>query len=126
MRGDFRTESGYDLTRRLLRLPDPPTGILCGNDRMALGAYFALMEAGLRVPDDMSVVGYDDQEELASVLRPALSTILLPYRAMGEWAVKQILEGSVDRLPPRTLLPCPPVPRASVGPPRARGRLTPG
>ena len=63
-----------------------PKALVCLNDRIALGTYQALAEAGLRVPDDVSVVSFDDSE-LASWLRPALSTIALPEFEMGRLAV---------------------------------------
>jgi LacI family transcriptional regulator len=115
--GNFGADSGYDLTRRLLARKRRPTAIFCGNDRMALGAYLALKEAGVRVPKDMSVVGYDDQEDLAPEVRPPLTTIRLPYYEMGRWAADQLLAGAVGHLPPRTYAECPPISRASVGPP---------
>jgi LacI family transcriptional regulator, galactose operon repressor len=114
--GNFRADSGYELTRRLLSGRARPTAIVCGNDLMALGAYLALKEAGLRIPEDISVVGYDDQEDLAADLRPALSTVRLPYYEMGRQAVEHIFAETVAELPPRTYTPCPIVPRASVGP----------
>jgi LacI family transcriptional regulator len=114
--GNFRADSGYELTGRLLAGRTRPTAIVCGNDLMALGAYLALKESGLRIPDDISVVGYDDQEDLAADLRPALSTVRLPYYEMGRQAVEHIFAGTVGELPPRTYTPCPIVPRASVGP----------
>jgi LacI family transcriptional regulator len=116
--GNYRADSGYDLTREVIA-HGPPTAILCGNDRMAIGVYLALREAGLRVPEDVSVVGYDDQVDLAADIRPALSTIRLPYYQMGRWAAAQAVSGAVPTLPPKTYLPCPPVPRQSVGPPRS-------
>ena len=123
LEGDFHTGSGYELTRTLLERPAAslPTAILCGNDRMALGAYLALAEAGLRIPGDMSVVGYDDQTDLAADIAPALSTVRIPYYQMGRWAATHLVGGAGPRDLPsgRTLLPCPPVVRASVGPPRA-------
>lgn len=119
LEGDFRVGSGYELTKQVLTLPlsRRPTAILCGNDRMAIGAYLALGEAGLRIPRDMSVVGYDDQPHLASDVTPALSTIRMPYYQMGRWAATQIVVGAVQQMPPRTYLACPPIERASVGPP---------
>jgi LacI family transcriptional regulator len=119
--GNFRADSGYDLARDLLtrRAQDRPTAILCGNDRMALGVYLAAGEAGLRVPDDLSVVGYDDQVDLASDVRPALTTVRIPYRELGRWAARQVVDGVVGELPARTYLPCPLVPRGSVAPPVA-------
>ena len=124
-RGNYRADSGYELTRELIAR-DLPTGILCGNDRMAIGAYLALREAGLRIPDDVSVVGYDDQVDLAADVTPALSTVRMPYYQMGRWAVQQVIAATVATLPARTYLPCPPVPRASVGPPRRQDRRTAG
>lgn len=61
---------GYRTVSRLLDLPTPPTGVFCFNDKMAMGAYQAAAERGLRVPEDLSVVGYDDQELIASSLSP--------------------------------------------------------
>jgi LacI family transcriptional regulator len=115
--GNFRTDSGYELTRALLARRDRPTAIFCGNDRMAMGAYQAVAEAGLRVPEDMSIVGYDDQEDLAAELRPPLTTLRLPYYEMGRWALEQIFAGTVPTLPPRTYQPCPVVIRGSVASP---------
>jgi LacI family transcriptional regulator len=119
--GHFRTDSGYELTRSLLARSRRPTAIFCGNDRMAMGAYQALTEAGLRVPEDMSIVGYDDQEDLAAELRPPLTTLRLPYYEMGRWALEQIFAGAVATLPPRTYVPCPVVSRGSVGLPAETG-----
>jgi LacI family transcriptional regulator len=114
--GNFRTDSGYERTRELLARRVRPTAIFCGNDRMAMGAYQAVAEAGLRVPEDISIVGYDDQEDLAAELRPPLSTVRLPYYEMGRWAIEQIFAGTVATLPSRTYEPCPVVSRGSVGP----------
>lgn len=122
LEGDFRAGSGYTLTRKILDFGADrrPTAILCGNDRMAIGVYLALAEAGLRIPQDMSVVGYDDQTDVAADLTPALSTIRMPYYQMGRWAATQLIGTAAVRsqLPGRTYLVCPRVPRASVGPPR--------
>lgn len=115
--GNFQIDSGYQLTKELLASARPrPTALMCGNDRMAVGAYLALGEAGLRVPGDMSVVGYDDQPDLAATLRPALSTVRLPYHQLGRWAALQVVAGEPSALPARTYLPCPPVPRDSIAP----------
>lgn len=123
--GNYHADSGYDLTRSLLRTPHLPTGILCGNDRMALGAYLALAEAGLRIPEDVSVVGYDDQDPLVTEIRPPLSTVRLPFYEMGRWAAGRLLSGTTGQLPPRTYLTCTPSPRRSVGPPRITPVRTP-
>jgi LacI family transcriptional regulator len=111
--GDYRLGGGYALAKELLA--QRPTAMLCGNDRMALGALHAATEAGLRVPADLSLVGYDDEPELAAESVPALTTVRLPYEEMGRWAVRCLLDGAAP--PPRTLLSCDLVPRASVSAP---------
>jgi LacI family transcriptional regulator len=117
LEGNFRIDSGYDLTKRLLKRRRPPTAIMCGNDLMAVGAYLALAEAGVRVPTDMSVMGYDDQPQIACDLRPELSTVRLPYYQMGRWAVDRLLAPDLAETPMRTHVHCPLVLRASVGAP---------
>ena len=92
---------------------------------MALGAYLALAEAGLRIPEDVSVVGYDDQDPLVTEIRPPLSTVRLPFYEMGRWAAGRLLSGTTGQLPPRTYLTCTPSPRRSVGPPRITPVRTP-
>lgn len=117
--GDWSASAGHAATRGFLALAEPPTAIFCQNDRMAIGAYEALKEAGLRIPEDVSVVGYDD-EEIARHLHPRLTTLVLPHRAMGEWAVERVLGGAAGAEPHEVVaLDCPLVERASVAPPRA-------
>jgi LacI family transcriptional regulator len=89
IKGDWSASAGYEGTRRLLALAERPTAIFCQNDRMAIGCYEALKEAGIVIPEGMSVVGYDD-EEISRHLHPQLTTVVLPQRAMGAWAIKII------------------------------------
>ena len=120
--GNYHADSGYELVRTLLRGKSRPTAIMCGNDRMAVGALLGLFEAGVRVPDDVSVMGYDDQFQLAAEVRPALSTVLLPYPGMGRLAAEQLALGG-PATPGRTLVHCPVVMRDSTAPPKgARAR----
>lgn len=114
--GNYRIDSGYELTLRAMSATPRPTALLCGNDQMATGAYIALARLGLRVPDDVSVVGYDD-EPLAADLRPALTTVRIPFYEMGRMAAQHTFAGTVDDLPPMTYLSCPLVARASTAPP---------
>ncbi|MBN9256066.1 MULTISPECIES: LacI family DNA-binding transcriptional regulator [unclassified Mesorhizobium] len=114
--GDWSASAGYAATVKLLALKDRPTAIFCQNDRTAIGCYEALKEAGLHIPQDISVVGYDD-EEIARHLFPPLTTSILPHMAMGQWAIEQL-----DTPPapgkgryPITKLECPLVERESVG-----------
>jgi LacI family transcriptional regulator len=77
----------------LLDLPDDvrPTGIFCFNDRAAMGLYRAARARGLRIPDDLSVIGFDDQEYIAPELEPALTTMRLPHQEMGRLAIAAVL-----------------------------------
>ena len=115
--GDWSASAGYEATVKLLALEDRPTAIFCQNDRMAIGCYEALKEAGLSIPGDMSVVGYDD-EEISRHLHPQLTTVILPHRQMGQWAVKALTAKRASPPVPVTTLECSLVSRASVGPPR--------
>lgn len=111
--GDGNHASGLELTRELLNSPTRPTAIFCLNDRTALGCYHALAEAGLRVPDDVSVIGFDDQDVLRDCFVPRLTTFQLPFEEMGRLAVAALLDGeqsSGRRVP----VPCPVIERASV------------
>lgn len=96
-----------------------PTGLVCANDRVATGAVLAAARLGLDVPGDVSVVGYDDDQNLAPSMVPGLTTVALPHREMGERAVLSVLAQLAGQAPDlrRTALPCLPVLRGSVGPP---------
>lgn len=117
LEGNYHVDSGYDLARTLLRERSLPTALLCGNDRMAVGALLALFEAGVRVPDDVSVMGYDDQFQLAAEVRPALSTVRLPYDIMGQLATEQLSANGSTARPGRTMVHCPVILRDSTAPP---------
>lgn len=116
--GDSSTpEGGYQVTQTLMAQTPRPTALFCFNDRMAMGAYDALRERGLRIPHDVAVVGFDNQEVLAASLRPPLTTMQLPHYAMGEWAVNYLcraIDPSTQAAPPQVQLACPLVLRASV------------
>lgn len=105
-------EGGYDAAMALMQEPNRPTALFCFNDRMAMGAYAALQTLGLRIPEDVSVVGFDNQELIAAHLRPPLTTLQLPHYEMGRWGVEALL-GKVDTAS-RTLIPCPLIKRESV------------
>jgi LacI family transcriptional regulator len=108
-------DTGRSATERLLALSDPPTAIFCFNDRVAIGACEAIGRAGLRVPDDISVVGFDN-EDLVIHLQPPLTTVVLPHAEMAQRAV-QILLDPEDPVPPQIKVDCPLVSRASVSAP---------
>ncbi|TFC00927.1 MULTISPECIES: LacI family DNA-binding transcriptional regulator [Cryobacterium] len=112
--GHATANGGFHAARTLLDGGEVPTALFCANDRMAMGAYDAIKEAGLHVPDDVSVVGFDNQEIIAAYLRPALTTVALPFERMGAAAVEVLssVHGSAGCTP--LLVPCPLVKRGSV------------
>jgi LacI family transcriptional regulator len=112
---DWLPEHGYTAMRSLLRRRTRPTAVICMNDRLAFGAYQAIAEAGLSIPQDVSVVSFDD-DVVATWLRPGLSTAALPHEEMGRRAVELLLAGTaVDRC----LVPMPLRRRGSMGSPPA-------
>lgn len=99
-----------------------PTALFCFNDRMAMGAYRAARHRGLRIPQDVSIVGYDDQQYIAADLDPPLTTVALPHYEMGRWAIEALFDrmGGARRSDEVVRMPCPLVPRDSVAaPPRS-------
>ncbi len=89
--GNWEPSSGYECTKELLQLQERPDAIFCGNDLMAYGCYDALREAGLRVPQDIAVIGFDDRE-IAKNTHPPLTTLILPHFEMGEIAAECLIE----------------------------------
>ena len=89
--GDFLSPTGYRETLVLLSQPRPPTAIFVCADQMALGAYEALYERGLRVPDDVSVVGFDDLEEARWAI-PPLTTVRQPLAEMAGMGTRMLLQ----------------------------------
>lgn len=111
--------SGYAAAAAVLSRRDRPSALLCSNDRVANGAVLAAARLGLQVPADLSIVGYDDDPNIAPVLVPALTTISLPHEEIGAAAMRAVLaqlEDEQDRPPGDLMLDCAPVLRASVGP----------
>lgn len=116
---------GYAALRRLAQLREPPTAAFCFCDRAAAGVYDAARELGLRIPEDLSIIGFDN-EVFTADLRPPLTTMELPHAEMARHAVEELarLMAGPNR-PPRVArlkFDCPLVPRASVAPPPA-GRM---
>ncbi|AKH80943.1 LacI family transcriptional regulator [Streptomyces sp. CNQ-509] len=89
--GDFHHEAGYAAGRELLALRDRPTAVFTGNDLQALGLYEAARELGLRIPDDLSVVGFDDLP-IARWIGPPLTTVRQPLTEMAEAAARLVLD----------------------------------
>lgn len=82
----------WDGLERLLSLPEPPSVICCGNDKMAMRVYGLLRERGLRIPQDVSLAGYDDYQSISVHLHPSLTTLKLPYGAIGARAATKLLD----------------------------------
>lgn len=106
-------EGGYGAYERLSRLD--ATGVFCHNDRVAMGLYDAVRVRGLKVPADLAIVGFDNQEVIAAHLRPPLTTVQLPHYELGATSVRVLL--GLDPAPPGeiTRLACPLVLRESAG-----------
>lgn len=117
LKGDFQAESGFALTHKAMAAKSRPTAIFAANDLMAYGAIRALTEMGMRIPEDISVVGFDDIS-LSSLFNPPLTTIRQPRLEMGETAVNLLLEkmGSPELESRRVMLPLKLVERQTSGP----------
>ena len=120
--GNGRCEGGERAMTQLLSHPSPPTGVFCYNDMTAIGALRAAQQAGVRVPDELSIIGYDDVA-YACYVTPPLTTVKQPKHEMGCQATEMalaLLEGgdAVQNL----LVPGELVVRESCGPPRQTGQ----
>ncbi|MCO8272298.1 LacI family DNA-binding transcriptional regulator [Actinoplanes sp. TRM 88003] len=114
---DWWPDSAYEAVRASLEAGLSPRALICLNDRIALGAYQALREAGRRIPEDVSVVSFDDSD-LAAWLRPQLTSISLPHYQLGWQAVEKLLGPPSD--PAVLRLPMPVRHRASMAKPPVR------
>jgi LacI family repressor for deo operon, udp, cdd, tsx, nupC, and nupG len=116
--GSFSMQSGADAMEKLLALEEPPTGVFAGNDEMAFGAVKAAREHGLSVPEDLSMVGFDDQTT-AAFYNPPLTTIHTPCREIGRRATQELIEQIAGReVTPEVVMPTRLVVRDSTAAPR--------
>jgi LacI family transcriptional regulator len=90
--GDHRVEGGHAAMQRILRSGRLPTAVMTSNDLTAIGAMGAIHEAGLRIPEDISVVGFDDIE-LSAYTQPALTTLHVPRRELAATAFRALYQG---------------------------------
>jgi LacI family transcriptional regulator len=117
--GDFSYEAGFEQGVRLLGLDDPPTAIFASSDQMALGLYEAVRQRGMRIPDDVSVVGFDDLP-IARWASPPLTTVCQPLAEMGALAARtamRMVRGETV-VTPRVELATELILRDSTAPPR--------
>lgn len=114
--GNWSPSEAYAQTRILMGIENAPTAIFCASDPMAVGCYEALRDLGRRIPEDISVMGYDDQW-VARHLSPPLTTVMLPHEEMGRWAIEYLVDRIYNprsKTVPQVKLECPLVERASV------------
>ncbi|MGA2488709.1 MAG: LacI family DNA-binding transcriptional regulator [Anaerolineales bacterium] len=122
--GDFFQQDGYAGASALLALPNPPTAIFASNDVMAMGAMDAVRSRGLHVPEDISIIGFDDIPQ-ASLIHPALTTINQPLEKMGRVATQMLLDllQKTEKVADRIELPTQLVVRDSCSSPRTAGLM---
>ncbi|MGC5224940.1 LacI family DNA-binding transcriptional regulator [Micromonospora sp. DT81.3] len=111
---------GREAAAALFSGTEMPTAVFCFNDQIAMGVYQGAAARGLRVPDDVSIVGVDDLEIIAAGLDPGLTTVALPHFQMGAWAMSALAAEMDDEKTVRTHaeFPCALVIRDSTAPPR--------
>ena len=91
---DFgETYIAYEKAKEVLTAPNRPSAIICGNDRIALMVVNAAADLGIKVPSELSVIGFDDFKTISENLRPKLTTVRMPYFEMGQRAVSEIVKG---------------------------------
>jgi LacI family transcriptional regulator len=117
MSGDvgFETMVAFETAVTMLKRKDRPTAIICGNDQVALQVYSAAAALGLSVPQDLSIMGFDDLKVISETLRPSLTTVALPYYEIGRQSVELMREArnQPEGWAPKILVPCPLVERDS-------------
>lgn len=115
---DVTQNAGYQAMQQLLALPEPPTAVFCHNDVLAVGAMHAIRVAGLSIPDDISIVGYDDTAGSAHLM-PPLTTVRLSRKEMGRKAATilfRAIEQDEEYEPFTAEMPVRLMVRASTGP----------
>ncbi|MAF29498.1 MAG: LacI family transcriptional regulator [Croceicoccus sp.] len=116
--GQYTFDSGIEAAERILSLPDRPSAIFVSNDEMAAASMHVARNKGLLVPDDLSIIGFDDSP-IASHIWPPLTTVRWPIREMASVAAHKLIDSEdADQLPSR--LPSQLIRRSSVAPPREK------
>ena len=111
----YSIENGEIAFRGLMAAAERPTAVMCGNDVLAVGALRAAMTLGMKVPDDVSITGFDDIE-LASVAPVPLTTVHVPHRRMGQFAARALIDALNGKSPQSVELPTDICLRATLGP----------
>ncbi len=120
----YEVSEGREAARALLRMPERPSALICGNDILALGAMFEAQAQGIAVPEALSITGFDDLPVAASLV-PALTTVRVPVREMGRRAADYLLDRLMgSSTPMHTELHAELVVRGTTAPPPAAGPAT--
>lgn len=114
---DYGFQQGYDAAEQLLNTKEMFSALICGNDYLALGAMSYLQGQGLNIPNDISVIGFNNSD-FAKFTQPTLTTVHFPSADIGKLAAKALMQVLVDKthLPLAKILPTPLVKRGSTGP----------
>lgn len=104
---EYSTESGYAMMKQLLQEGKTPTAVFAASDHIAIGAIKAIHESGLKIPDDISVIGFDDVD-LCDFITPALTTMHAPAYEMGQYGVNFLFAASnmINATPIKVKMPC--------------------
>ncbi len=89
--GDYQIESGYHLLQELMKIEQPPTAVYVTNYEMTIGSIIAINENNIKIPDEISFIGFDNQD-LARIVKPALSIVVQPVQKIGETAAQVLLK----------------------------------
>ncbi|MEM7524141.1 MAG: LacI family DNA-binding transcriptional regulator [Pseudomonadota bacterium] len=117
----YGVDTGAAAFQEVYHAPEPPTAVICGNDVLAVGALKRARELALKIPDDVSITGFDDIE-LASVVSPALTTVHVPHRQMGREAARMLVRMVNGWTPEESVrLDASVRMRETLGPPPVRG-----
>lgn len=114
--GEFSRESGYEMMMDLIRSKTVPTSLFCASDPIAVGAMKALLENGYRIPEDVSIIGFDNIEE-SNYTFPPMSTVFVPMYEMGTTGMRMLQDAIMrneNLSPMRVQLPCYPIFRQST------------
>ncbi|RCX18225.1 LacI family transcriptional regulator [Fontibacillus phaseoli] len=114
--GDFTRDSGYLAMKQFLQSPEPPTAVICSSDMSAAGVMEAVAESGLSVPEDVSVIGFDDIE-ISRYMQPPLTTVRQDFKTIGRQAIQQLdqMIRTPQVAPPMLVVPTEFIIRGSCG-----------
>ena len=117
MSGPWQESWGYTAAKYLIKQDSSIDALFCGSDQLARGAVEALHELGVRIPDDVAIIGFDNWEPIACATRPALTTVDMNLEAVGHYVGQCLLDLLAGKLLVGTVrLPCSLIVRESTGP----------